>query len=209
MFSLVFSSSSPLCGFVATSVRPSFLSCILCSICCFRRGLWTFCTRCSSRPLTNKSRLTANCCRRCLQIRHILTTAITQKAAAVRAANPLSGQLAKACEITPQHLLTFRGLFTALYPGNLLSSEDHQPLVVYLFTVLQPRNYMQTFAKLSYCDNPITIVCYQCKHNHSMCQKHHFYCPQAIYLSKVFSRCFFFLAFIAFRYLNSCKKVHI
>lgn len=61
-----------LCGFVATFIGPSFLSCILCSICCFS-------TRCSPPPLTNKSQLTANFCWPCLQIRHILTTAITQR----------------------------------------------------------------------------------------------------------------------------------
>lgn len=54
---------------------------------------------------------------------------------AIWAANPLSGQLAKTCEVTPQHLLTFRVLFTPSYPGKeaqqpLLSSEDYQPLVV-------------------------------------------------------------------------------
>lgn len=79
------SSSSPLCGFVAAFGRPSFL---FLHLLLQRGGLRTLCTRCSSRPLTNKSQLTANCCWRCLQIRRILTTAITQKATAVRASNP-------------------------------------------------------------------------------------------------------------------------
>lgn len=39
----------------------------------------TFCARCASQLLANKSQLTANHCRQRLQIRHILTAAIIQQ----------------------------------------------------------------------------------------------------------------------------------
>lgn len=92
--------------FLHLSCRSQSCSHICASVCCFSRDFEL------SAPgvpqiLTNKSQLRANSCRRCLQIRCILTTAISQR----QAPNLLSGQLARACELSPWHLLTFRGPF--------------------------------------------------------------------------------------------------